>query len=197
MVTICSFISSECKNHLIITHWCSNNQISRIKSITLVDALDLTHCDVRAVLPSIRKQRYPFPSEESFWPGLWVVLLYLYFSESDTNITRILSEVALWLFSLGASNDWYSLSTGTFESIIFFVCGLDRGLFWTRSSAEPCTAYFKQECVPAYSYSSLAISTFSLNLLWLFEVDEVSFDGLLATPGWLCSRPIMFAMVDE
>ena len=79
------FSQSDCNNPLRMTHFCSNDSISRIKSITLVNACDLEHCVSWAVLPSIWKQRYYFTGGGSFWPGLWVLFLCWYCSESDPN----------------------------------------------------------------------------------------------------------------
>ena len=85
MVTIYCFSLSDCSNPLWITHCCSNDIISIIKSITLVNAHDLEHYSAWAVLQTIWKQRYSFPGGVSFWPGLWVIFLCWHFSESDSN----------------------------------------------------------------------------------------------------------------
>ena len=50
-------------NPLIITHWCSNNSISIIKSINLVNARDLSHFSAWALFLSILKLRYFFRVE--------------------------------------------------------------------------------------------------------------------------------------
>ena len=81
---------------------------------------------------------------------------------------------------------------------------MDTGWVWMRSTAETWASEFVIECVSADSDYSLTTSMSSLNLSWIFEVDEVAFDGLLVTPGSflfclpsLCARPIMLVVVDE
>ena len=103
MLTICSFSCSEFKNPLRMTHLCSNDSISIVKSINLVNALDLTHCASWEVFPSIWKQRYYFPGVGRFWSGLLVVIFCWHCSEWDLKITWTLSSVSLWFF-LGVSN---------------------------------------------------------------------------------------------
>ena len=51
MVIICCFISSDCNNTLRTAHFCSNDTIPIIESITLVNYIDFSHCDVWTVLP--------------------------------------------------------------------------------------------------------------------------------------------------
>ena len=68
IVTICCFSWSDCNNPLILTHFCSKDPISRMKSTTLVNACELEHCTAWAVLPSICKQIYYFTGGSSFWP---------------------------------------------------------------------------------------------------------------------------------
>ena len=116
MVTICCFSRSNCNITLMMTHWFKKNSISRMKSITLVNARE-------AVFLSISKQRYHFPD--------WGELFCWHYSESDHNITWALVEVSWWLFSLCVSNDWASSSTEIFLSNLFVVCGLDMGWVWT------------------------------------------------------------------
>ena len=98
MVTICYFSHSDCNNPLIMTHCCSNDSISRIESITLVNAHDVIYYAARALFPSIWKQRYYFMGGGSLWPGLWVVLLSWYFIGSDPNKTWAFGAVTMWFF---------------------------------------------------------------------------------------------------
>ena len=51
IIITCCWRRSYCNNPLIITHLCSNESISRILSITLVDTRDLVNCAVWAILP--------------------------------------------------------------------------------------------------------------------------------------------------
>ena len=106
MAIICCFSFSICNNPLRMKHLCSNYSISIIESITLVNACDFLHCSARAVFPSDWKQISSFTEGGIFWPVVWVVLLCLYCSESDTNTTWALVEVAPWFFPLGVSNYW-------------------------------------------------------------------------------------------
>ena len=57
IVIICCYSRSDWKKTLIMTHFCSNDSISIIKSITLVNALDLSHWYAWADFPSLWKQR--------------------------------------------------------------------------------------------------------------------------------------------
>ena len=98
MVTIRCFIRSEYNNPLIMTHFCSNYSISGIKSINLVNALGLAHCAAWEIFPSIWKLGYYFQGGGGFWLGLWVVLLFLYCSNSDPKKTWALGPVTLWLY---------------------------------------------------------------------------------------------------
>ena len=98
IVTICCFSQFDCNNPLIITHCCSNDSISIIKSINLVNTIDLYHCTEWSVLPSIRKQIYYLMGGGSFWTGLWVMFLCWHFSESDPDKIWSLGAVTLWLF---------------------------------------------------------------------------------------------------
>ena len=49
MMIICSYIMYDCNNPLRLTHFFQNDSSSRIKSITLVNAIDLAHCAAQAV----------------------------------------------------------------------------------------------------------------------------------------------------
>ena len=60
MVTICCFSSYGLNNPLIMTHYCSNDSISIVESITLVNARDFAHYAYREVYPSVLKQRESF-----------------------------------------------------------------------------------------------------------------------------------------
>ena len=59
MATMCFTSCSSCKKYLIITH-CSNDSISNIDFITLINALDLAHCAAWELLPSVWKHTYSF-----------------------------------------------------------------------------------------------------------------------------------------
>ena len=121
MITLCCFSSSGCNSPLIMTHFLSNDSISIIESISLVNTRDFAHCSEWALLSSIWKLRYYFTDGVIFWLSLWVVLLSWYFSDSGPNKTWALGSVKLLLFCRGVSNDWgYSL-TNIFVIVMFFV----------------------------------------------------------------------------
>ena len=98
MVTIRCSISSDCNKPLIMTHCYSNDLILRSKSNNLLNSRDLAHCAAWALSPSIWKLRLYFLGWGSFWPGLWVVLLYWYWNVSYLNKTGAFGAVTLWLF---------------------------------------------------------------------------------------------------
>ena len=98
MVTICCFSRSNFNNHLIMTHLCSNEWISRIKSITLFNARDFVNYESWALLPSVWKQRHYFMVGGSFWPSLLFMFLCWNWSESDPKKTWALGAVTLWWF---------------------------------------------------------------------------------------------------
>ena len=82
IVTICCFSRSDQNNPLIMTHFCSNEWISIIKSITLVNKRYLEHCEALLVSSYIWKERYYFMGVGSFWPGLWHMSLCWHCRES-------------------------------------------------------------------------------------------------------------------
>ena len=61
MVTIYVFSRSDCNNPLIMTHLCSSDSISGIKSTNLVNASDFSNCAEWELPPSILKLKYSFP----------------------------------------------------------------------------------------------------------------------------------------
>ena len=77
-----------------MTPCCSNDSISRTKSVTLVNACDLEQCAAWSVLPSIWKQRYYFMGGGSFWPGLWVLFL----CRHQQNLGTLCSDTLIVVF---------------------------------------------------------------------------------------------------
>ena len=55
------FSGSYCNNPLIITHFFSNESISNIAFITLINALDLAHCAAWESFPLLLKHKHYFP----------------------------------------------------------------------------------------------------------------------------------------
>ena len=51
MLTICCFSWSDSNELFIMTHCCSNDSISRIKSITSINVHDLERCSVWSDFP--------------------------------------------------------------------------------------------------------------------------------------------------
>ena len=66
MTTMCCCSWSDCNETFITTHCCSNYSISKIISITLGNARDLTHSAAWVYFPLIWKQGYSFPYGGSF-----------------------------------------------------------------------------------------------------------------------------------
>ena len=83
MFTLGCFSRSDCNNYLIMTHFWSNDSISIMKSITLVNARDFSHCAEWELPPSILKLRYSFTGGGILWLVLWFFLLSWYCSDSD------------------------------------------------------------------------------------------------------------------
>ena len=136
-MTLCCSSSSDCNNPLIMTYCCSNDSISRIKANTLLNARDLAHCSVWELSPSIWKLRYYFLGGGSFWPGLWVVLLYWYWNYSYPNKTWAFGAVTLWLFL------WdFCVVIKRDICNYHFLCGLDTGSVWIISQVLYSTEEF-------------------------------------------------------
>ena len=81
--TICCLSRYVCNNPLKMTHWFSNESISIILSITLVNTHDLAHCSAWALLPSFWKQIHSFSGVRLFLAGasfsliIYVLVLFL------------------------------------------------------------------------------------------------------------------------
>ena len=124
IITICCFSISDCKNHLRMIHFCSNESISIILSITLVNTRDLAHCATWALLLSIWKQKYYFPGGGFFfdWHMQVYPKWYMCWCCSYKWLVNWWSDTVT--IFLGVSNYLESSSTATFEinSWSFFYC---------------------------------------------------------------------------
>ena len=98
MLNMYCFVTYDCNSPLIMTYCASKHSTSIIESTTLVNVCDLAHFAFLALYPLIWKQRYYFPSGESFWTGIWVLLLSWHWSGSYPDKTFSLGSVTLWLF---------------------------------------------------------------------------------------------------
>ena len=66
IVTICYFSQYDCNDPLKVTHYWSNDSMSIIKPITLVNDLELEHWAAWKDIPSLWKQGNCFPDGGSF-----------------------------------------------------------------------------------------------------------------------------------
>ena len=123
MLNMYCFVTYDCNSPLIMTYCASKNSTSIIESTTLVNVCDLAHFAFLALYPLIWKQRYYFPSGESFWTGIRGSLLYWHWSGSYPNKIFSLGSMSLWLFSLGVSNSYAFSSTEIFVFIVFLCVG--------------------------------------------------------------------------
>ena len=87
------------------------------------------------------KKWYYFTGGGSFWPILWVILLYLYCSESDTKkmVTWFSDTVIVFISVL---NDRSYSSTEIFVMIVCFMFGMYKNSVWIVSAALSSRAEF-------------------------------------------------------
>ena len=97
IVSIFCFSCLDWIRTFIMINCCSNYSIPNIVSINLANALDLAHCFYWIVFPSVWKQIYYFPGGGIFNKFGVAVLVFVSFT-----------EVELWFFFWGVSNDWES-----------------------------------------------------------------------------------------
>ena len=117
IITMCYFFHYDCNNPLRMTHWCSNESMSRILSISLVNTRDLAHCAVWALLPYVWKQIYSFPGGGIVFTSVCKFLLN-YFCIS---IDWVLVEVTLWLFLLCVTKLFsIIINSNVWNCILFF-----------------------------------------------------------------------------
>ena len=127
IVTICCFIWYNYNKIFRMTHYCSNDPIPRIKSITIVNACDFSHFVAWENFPSIWKQIYYFPDggsfsndvlvEGLFWCLLWLNSIWV----CSVVVFVSLNSVALWLFFLGVEKYCESSLMSTSVSTLFVV----------------------------------------------------------------------------
>ena len=130
---------SEYNNTLRMTHCCSNDSISRIQSINLLDSLELAHQASWAYFPSLWKQIYYFLNWGGFNDVVDVDELICHRQQLTVSLTGAVVVVVsgipwfLWLCFIGVLTDCVSSS-------FFYRC---QSLLWWLGLIQVKVAYGK------------------------------------------------------
>ena len=121
MVNICCFSQSDWNNIFRMTHCCSNNLISIIKSITPFNARVLAHCDSWEDFPSIWEYIYSLSDRVSFNDVVEVGEIVFHWHECRLRQTRVVVVVVsdmpglMWLCFMGVEK--YCASSSLLSSV--------------------------------------------------------------------------------
>ena len=187
-----------------MTHYCSNYSTSIIKSIPLFNSHYLEHCSAWVVFPSILKQRYYFLGRGSFLPGILVLLLCWYCSESYPKMTWALGLLVMWLFL------WAFQTTMSHHQQCHFY--LSCFCLWDEyrlslNKISRCILYIRI-CTRMCILGSL-LCTFYINIfielimniwsgwIWVLRIAEDARLHVFLFKPILCAWPILLAMFDE